>query len=88
MTDFEQMVAFLEQECVNWKLIDGNVKRYTMKARLGQTKDFYVYFEKERCSLMHNDVNHRYLSVKESFRVAFSDFKTHIDVQKELDRIL
>jgi len=86
MTDFEEMVAYLEQECVtSWGL--GSMRKYTMKAIFGRTKNFYVYFDKKTCSLMHNEVNLQDLSMKESFRVAFSDFKTHVDVQKELDRI-
>jgi hypothetical protein len=88
MTDFEQMVAFLEQEATHWELLDSNIKRYTMKVRFGRAKDFYVDFNKEECSLMHNEVNLKDLSMKESFRVAFSDFKTHVDIQEELDRIL
>jgi len=91
MTDFEEMVTFLQQECVHWRLVNGidwNVRRYTMKARFGLTKDFYVDFEKKKCSMWHNEIKDRYFSTERLYEVMHSDFKTHIDIQNELDKIL
>lgn len=89
MTDFDEMVAFLEQECEGWIELPGTVKRYTMKARFGLTKDFYVDFDKRKCSRWHKELAKLDMATIERIvELMESNFKTHIKVQEELDRIL
>ena len=89
MTDFGEMVAFLLQECVNWEqMLTENTRRYRLKARFGLTKDFYVDFEKKKCSMWHQELKGLDMAVIHSFNLKDSDFKTHVQIQQELDRII
>ena len=87
MTDFDEMVAFLYQEALYIKGIDS-VSRYTLKARFGLTKDFYVDFEKKKCSMWHRELEKLDMAIITTINLRETDFKTHVEIQKELDRIL
>lgn len=89
MTEFDEMVAFLLQECVNWEqMLTENTRRYRLKARFGLTKDFYVDFDKKKCSLWHKELKGKIASIERTLEMMDSDFKTHVQIQQELDRIL
>jgi len=88
MTEFDEMVAFLFEEAVGIIDLDTNTTRYTLKARFGLTKDFYVDFDKKKCSMWHQELKGLDMAVIHSFNLKDSDFKTHVQIQQELDRIL
>ena len=93
MTDFDEMVAFLEQEKIHWGLAhfakgEGFIEKYTLKARFGLTKDFYVDFDKKKCSMWHQELADLDIGLVTSLTYMGTDFKTHVQIQKELDRIL
>lgn len=89
MTDFEEMVAFLEQECVDSvQQQSSKTERFTMKARFGQMKNFYVNFDTKKCTLWHSELKGSVASIERLIEMQDSNFKTHIDIQKELDKIL
>jgi len=88
MTDFEEMVKFLYQEAVVIVDVEKNVTMYRMEARFGLTKDFYVDFEKKKCSRWHKELAKLDVAtIERVVELMDSNFKTHIEVQKELDRI-
>ena len=88
MTEFNEMVAFLFEEAVGIIDLDTNTTRYTLKARFGLTKDFYVDFEKKKCSMWHKELKGCVASIERTLEMMDSDFKTHVQIQQELDRII
>lgn len=88
MTDFEEMIKFLFHESVGIHDMSNSITRYTLKARFGLTKDFYVDFEKKKCSMWHSELSDLDIGLVTSLTYMGTNFKTHVEIQKELDRIL